>query len=347
MTRPRRPFEFEDTFFEQGADRSAARAVPLLLTPSAELLRVIGASAYESDNVKRIIDAARVLARAVANEVRLHLVRGFDHLWATPCVLEGTCHHHTGLEIVKETLRDCALGEWDPNFGNRSIVLLDEPISVSLANTPDDAIIVSRLDASIRALAPASAANICVSSSARELLMVVLAAQRRCLLHYKHPAVDDRGSHSLMSARALLTLAAHGDDGPLHEQIDAYSNSPALLSKLLQALSAAGEEAENRASTARRVWPSIVGQVVDMPNAGHSPLQGRNYEETPLSVIFPNAAPENAYLYREIKGTPIVWWEPLSMKAEVDMWIEICSWESKVCRPNNRFSQASFPRRTG
>ena len=317
----RRPFEFENTLFEQGADRSAARAVPLLLTPSAEPLRAIGASADRSDNFKRISDAGLRLARAVANEVRLHLARGFDHLWDTPCVHEGTCHHHTGLEIVNETLRDCALGEWDPKFGNRSIVLLNDPISVSLANTSDDAIIVSRLDASIRALAPASAANICVSSSARELLMVVLAAQRRCLLHYKHPTVDDRGDHSLMSARALLTLAAHGDDGPLHEHIDAYSNSPALLSKLLQALSAAGEEAENRASTARRIWPSIVGQVVDMPNAGHSPLQGRNYEETPLSVIFPNAAPENAYLYREIKGTPIVWWEPLSMKVEVDMWI--------------------------
>ena len=317
----RRPFEFEGTFFEQGADRSAARAVPLLLTPSAEPLRARGVLADGSDSFNRISDAGSRLARAVANEVRLHLARGFDHLWATPCVLEGTCHHHTGLEIVRETLRDCALGEWDPKFGNRSIVLLDEPISVLLANTSDDAIILSRLDASIRALAPASAANICVSSSARELLMVVLAAQRRGLLHYKHPTVDDRGDHSLMSARALLTLAAHGDDGPLLEHIDAYSNSPALLSKLLQALSAAGEETENCASAARRLWPSMVGQVVDMPNAGHSPLQGRNYEETPISVLFPNAAPQNAYLYREIKGTPIVWWEPLSMKAEVDMWI--------------------------
>ena len=317
----RRPLEFEGTLFEQGADRSAARVVPLLLTPSAEPLRAIGASADESDNVKRISDAGLLLARAVADEVRLHLARGLDHLWATPCVNHGTCHHHTGLEIVNETLRDCALGEWDPELESRSIVLLDEPISVSLANTSDDAIIVSRLHASIRALAPASAANICVSSFARELLMVVLTTQRRCLLNYKHPSVVDRGDHSLVSARALLTLAEHGDDGPLHEHIGAYSYSPGLLSKLLQALSAAAEETENLASTARRIWPSVIHQIMDMPNAGHSPLQGRNYEPTPISVLLPNVAPQNAYLYRETQGMPIAWWEPLSMKAEVDRWI--------------------------
>ena len=317
----RTPLESEGTFFEQGADRSAARAVPLLLTPSAEPLRAIGASADRSDNFKRISDAGLRLARAVANEVRLHLARGFDHLWATPCVHEGTCHHHTGLEIVKETLRDCALGEWGPALGSRSIVLLDEPVSTSLANTSDDAIMVGRLDASIRALAPASVANICVSSSARELLRVVLAAQRRCLLNDKHSNVDHRGGHSLVSARALLTLAEHGDDGSLHEHIDAYSDRPSLLSKILQALSAAAEETQGRASTARWIWPSIIRQVVNMPNAGHSPLQGRNHEETPISVLLPNAAPQYAHLYREIQEMPIVWWEPLSLKAEVDMWL--------------------------
>ena len=230
----RRPFEFEGTLFEQGADRSAARAVPLLLTPSAEPLRARGVLADGSDSFNRISDAGLRLARAVASEVRLHLARGLDHLWATPCVHEGTCHHHTGLEIVKETLHDCALGEWDAELGRRSVVLLDQPIAVSLANTSDDAIIVSRLDASIRALAPASGANICVSTFARELLMVVLATQRRCLLNYKHPSVDDRGEHSLVSARAFLTLAEHGDDGPLLEHIDAYCDSPTLLSKILQ-----------------------------------------------------------------------------------------------------------------
>ena len=316
-----RPFEFEGTFFERGADRSAARAVPLLLTPSAEPLRASGTLVGGSDKFKRISDAGLLLARAIANEVRLHLARGLDHLWTTPCVHQGTCHHHAGLEIVNETFRDCALGEWDAELGRRSVVLLDEPIAVSLANKSDDAIMVGRLDASIRALAPAAVANICVSSSARELLMVVLDAQRRCLFNYKRPTVDDRGDHSLVSARALLTLAEHCDDDPLHEHISAYSDNPALLSRLLQCLSAAAEETQGRGSTARRIWPTIIRQVVNMPNSGHSPLQGRNYEETPISVLLPNASPQNARLYPEFEGMPIVWWEPLSLKAEVDMWI--------------------------
>ena len=343
----RRPFEYEGTFFEQGADRSAARTLPLLLTPSAEPLRAIGASADVSDNSQRILHAGLSLARAVADEVRLHLARGLDHLWGTPCVLNESCHHHAGLEIVKETLRDCALAEWDPEVGRRSVVLLNEPIAVSLANISDDAIIVSRLDASIRALAPASVANICVSSFARELLMVVLATQRRCLLNYNHPSVDDRGEHSLVSARALLTLAEHGDDGPLLEHIDAYSDSSTLLSKILQALPAAAEETGGRASTALRIWPSIIRRVMNMPNAGHSPLKGRNYDETPVSVLLPNAVPQYAHLYREIQEMPVVWWEPLSLKTEVDAWIGSAVGKARVCRPTHRFSQASFRRRSG
>ncbi len=316
-----RPFEFEETYFEQGADRSAAAVLPLLLTPSAAPLRAIIGGDNGLTIFQRASDAGSNLARAVANEVRLHLARGLDHLWATPCVNEGNCHHQTGLKIVIEALRDCALGSWDRNLGRRQMVLLDEPIAVSLAKTPDHDIIVGRLDASIRALAPASTADICVSSYARELLMVVLATQRRCLINYRHPSVDHRGHHSLVSARALLTLAERGDDDPLAEHIDAYSDKPALLSKLLQALSAAAEETEGRASTARRIWPRIMRQVLSMRNAGHSPSQGRNYDETPISVLLPNAAPQYAYLYQEIQEAPIVWWETLSVDAEVDMWI--------------------------
>ena len=36
-----RQFEFEDTFFEEGADRSAARVLPLLLLPVATQLRAV------------------------------------------------------------------------------------------------------------------------------------------------------------------------------------------------------------------------------------------------------------------------------------------------------------------
>ena len=71
-------------------------------------------------------------------------------------------------------MRDCALGDWIPETGVRSVTVLDEPLAESLANTADDSILPSRLDASIRALAPAAKANICVSTSACDLLTALL-----------------------------------------------------------------------------------------------------------------------------------------------------------------------------
>ena len=56
-------------------------------------------------------------------------------------------------------------------------------------------------------------------------------------------ALAERGSHALVSARALLTLARDADDAVIYEHIDAYADNSALLGNLLRALSAAAEEA--------------------------------------------------------------------------------------------------------
>ena len=290
-----RPFEFEDTFFEAGADRSAARVLPLLLLPVAARLRALikeedGRTTFEravhaSVNLARtVVDQVRLhlarrldrvwrtpvravfneeggwttferafrasanLAQAVADEVRLHLARGLDHVWKTPCMEHGRCHHELGWRIATETMRFCILGDWVHDTGRRSILALDEPFTESLASADDDSILVSRLDAAIRALAPAAMADICVSRPARDLLVALLAAQRRSLLSYEHGNPDDRGSHALVSARALLTLARDADDAVIYEHIDAYADNSALLGNLLRALSAAAEEAPDPGS---------------------------------------------------------------------------------------------------
>ena len=79
---------------------------------------------------------------------------------------------------------------------------LEEPVAESLANIADSSILPSRLDAAIRALAPAAMANICVSARARELLLTLLATQRRALLS------QERGSGpSRLSLPGLRTLS--------------------------------------------------------------------------------------------------------------------------------------------
>lgn len=315
-----REFDSEESYYEQGADRSAARSLPLLLLPSAKPLLALvdgndGASAYE-----RVTAAAITLARAVAHEVRLHLARGLDRVWETPCTNAGRCHHEVALDVVLESMRDCAFGDWDPTTGKRGTVLLTDPIETSLANTSDKAIYFSRLDAAIRALAPASAAHVCVSARARRVLDVALAAHRRSLLAYEHD-MDNRGTHAIVCARALLTLAANGDDAPIFSHIDAFADNATLLGSFLRALSAAAEESASRAATARRVWPATIERVLELNASGHALVDHGYFGGMTLAALLPNAAGEVSYLYRELEGDPIVWWDPFAWRDAVERWL--------------------------
>ena len=63
-----RPFEFKDTYFENGADRSAARVLPLLLMQSAAPLRTIVDGADGLATFRRVSAAGLNLAQAGAKE---------------------------------------------------------------------------------------------------------------------------------------------------------------------------------------------------------------------------------------------------------------------------------------
>ena len=328
-----RQFDSDFSYFQQGADRSAARALPLLLLPTAEPLR---ATVDDTDGWATFYRAARAginLTRTVASEVRLHLARGLDHLWKTPCAKGRICHHEVGLRFATETMRYCLVGTQALDYKHnrkrsiwyrwilRRVSTLDEAFTRLLADTPDGSILPHRLDAALRALAPAATANNCISTRAHALLRVVLAAQRRSLLYHEHDNVDYRGTHTLVSARALLTLAEHGDDAATFAHIDAYADNSELLGNLLRALSAAAEETPERAATARRMWPNVVRRVLNLNVSGHKPFHGRHFGDLALAALIPNAMMETAYLYSEVQDTPIAWWERLALRSEVEEWL--------------------------
>ena len=328
-----RQFDSEMSYFEQGADRSAARALSLLLLPTAESLRV---TVDDTDGWATFDRAARAginLARAVASEVRLHLARGLDHLWTTPCAKGRICHHEVGLLFATETVRYCLVGNQALDHKQHRmgpkwyrwirwrVSTLDKAITRSLANTSDSSILPHRLDAAIRALAPAATANNCISTRAHDLLLVVLSAQRRSLLHHERDNVDYRGTHTLVSARALLTLAEDGDDTATFAHIDAYADNSELLGNLLRALSAAAEETPEQAATARRIWPNVISHVLNLEASGHKPFHGRHFGDLALAALIPNTMMGNTYLYSEVRGTPTMWWEPLALRSEVEEWL--------------------------
>lgn len=319
---PRR-YEIETTYFEQAADRSTARSLPLLLLPAAASLPSLVAGTDGQSLDARATNACLNLAQAVAYEVRLHLARGLDHLWTTPCADEMPCHHETGLQIATETMRDCALGPRDSDTGRREVVVLGDPIAEALAGTRADSIIVLHLDAAIRSLAPAATANICVSANSRALLLGLLDAQRRALLNAELDVADERGMHTLVSSRALLTLAEHGDDTAIDTHIDAYADNAYLLGNLLRTLSAAAEETLGRAAAASRIWPSVIRHVLSLHNSGHTPFEDGFIGSMTRAALIPSATHTSEYRYREVQDEPITWWDPLAMRAEVEAWLAI------------------------
>jgi DNA-binding transcriptional ArsR family regulator len=319
---PRHPFDGEDSQFGMGADRSAARALPLLLLPGAARLLALVDGADGLEARSRATAAALRVARSVPNEVRVHLTRGTDRLWEAPCTGDESCHHRTALELAVETMRDCVIGAWDPNAGRRQAAVLADPVEQALAGTADDAIDYARLDAPIRALAPAAQADVCVSGRARELLAALLAAHRRSLLACERDP-DHRGTHALIAARALLTLAAGTDGEPVREHLDAYADNPPLLVNFLEGLSAAAEESPGRAATAARIWPSVVAHVIGLHREGHVALRDPDYGDYALASLMPNRVSEIAFFHRELGGEPIAWWQPLAWQDTVEQWIPL------------------------
>jgi hypothetical protein len=323
---PPNEFEFEGSFFEQGADRSAARALPLLLLPAAAPLRAACASEDGTAGDQRVMQAGLRLAQAIAGETRLHLARGLDVVWRAPCVESGTCHHELGLEIAIESMRDSAFGGWDVGAQRRRVERLADPVVETLAQVADDSIYVARLDAAIRATGAAAAAATCVQDRARELLLTLLAAQRRGLLAHEHH-FDERGSHALVAARALLELAGVGDDAPLHEHIAAYADDGTALGSLLRALAAAAEETAAAARAGRRVWPAVMTQVLELDRSGHHPFNDNYFGKAALAALVPSPTYYMSFMYWEAEDPPMAWTDPVAWEPQIDAWLPVAAGE--------------------
>lgn len=314
------PFEFDGSMFELSADRSVARALPLLLLPGARELRAL-AAAEDATAEERLVAAGLRLAQAPATEARLFLAQGLDAVWSTPCLGNGDCHHRWGFQWAIESMRDCVMGTW--RQAQREILRLADPVEQTLPAVADEDILASKLDPGIRALGAASTHETCVSAEARQLLDELLSAQRRSFLAHEED-YDERGSSALVAARALLALAAT-DPAPLQEHLAAYADRSSYLRSLLHALAGAAEETAEAAQTARQLWPDIIAQVLGMANAGHETFSERYYGASALAALVPSPTAEIEFLYRELGPQRIAWQDPLAWQDALDAWIAVAS----------------------
>ncbi len=309
--RPADDLEYEGSFFQQGGDRTAARALPLLLLPRAASLQ------GTAGGPQAVLDAATRLARAVPSETRVALARGLDPIWQAPCA-GSPCHHEHALGLLEHSIRDCVLGKFDQHRQQRTVELLYGPLPDAFESVRLDGLLSERFDPAIRGLAGASTTGRCVQVRARRLLIALTDLQRRALAAHDQD-FDQRGTHAMVSARSLLALAAHGDEQPL--LADLSVSAGARFSTMLRAIAAAAEETTVAATTARRLWPTIIDTVIDVAVREPDTLDDRDGGERALSALAPMRVQEIEFLYRELDSAPVEWRDPFAWSEAIERWL--------------------------
>lgn len=348
----------DDQLYSHGADRSAARGLPLLRSPAAVELR----QALEASGADSTDPALTWLFTKSPIEVRIFASRALDAVWASPC--DGPpCHHKTALDLVEDSVRHASVrkSSWNPE-DNRGP--LTGPLLPALASAGEKEVIAPHLSPALRALGAESRHETCVHSAAAELLPAVLAAQRRSVKPFEH-GYHQSESDALFAARATLTLSACGNSTLLLEHArDLAVDAPHALKEYVEAIAAAAEERPDLADAARAVWPQLVRDVLGLlahprrdrpdespdvvgatsrvrkaferlrrrsqPPAPPPVRRGRNHDQRrwrgrAAEALLPHMTYEHRHRYSELTSEPIRWPVPQQWRPEIDSWIEASS----------------------
>ncbi|QNG36297.1 hypothetical protein F1C76_06560 [Geodermatophilaceae bacterium NBWT11] len=312
----RLPPDNDVSFFALGADRSAARGLPLLLLPSAAPI-VATLRLDDSAAEDRLTAALGRLASAAAREVRLFFAAALDPLWAAPCG-EEPCVHRRALALVEDSARDSAIGDWDQQLQRSRRVHLEGDLADRLGHLEGERILVPDLSPAIRAVAPASAVT-CVHEAATRLLAALLSAHRRGVLARGH-AHQHSASDALVAARSLLAVAS-ADPSLLFAHIAWHAEAAWPLAEFLRALGAAAEESDQLAASARQLWPQVMSAVLAFVESQPRLRDNRRIGDDVLAALIPRLAYDAGYLTRELAGEPVRWADLASLREQIERWL--------------------------
>ncbi|MFD4971540.1 hypothetical protein [Streptomyces sp. NPDC058424] len=316
----------EDQFFDLGADRAVAQAVPAFLTPA--LAATLGAA---DGSIEDVAEAGLAMAGKASLETRLYLARGCDVVWRSPCHFDP-CIHRTALNWLLETARGAEIGPWDQDGQRRSRVQITGDVARRLQELSGDSVDIAVLDAAIRGLGAAASTDHCCTDDAATLLAAFLDVERRAMVVQANKgwSADDRGTHTLAAARALLEgFAKDGDAGPVLEHLDALRADAGLMSNFLHGLAAAGAENERLAEAARGVWRSLLRHAVGYLSDDPSPYRDRDWGDWAAAALLPDPLPWAQGLYNEVVGLPIDWVRAEDLVGSIEDWLPAARGEVK------------------
>ena len=312
---------FDDSLFSQGADRSAARALPFLLLPGATELRQACGVDGRSD-LDDLIALSRSVASRAVNEARLAYARGLDAVWAAPCDTDhlfGRCHHRVAYDLVTDSFLESVFGPWDAR-GQRTVARLDPPAATSFDTVKGENIYIRRLTAALRATGSAAVSAACCNDDARLVMESLLSAHQRAMLVFEH-GYHHSDSDSLAAARAALWQAIDGRDDVVLAYIGRYLADSRLLAEGLRAIAAAGEECAEAGEHACRVWPKIMDRVLDYSEANPRVFSEHTWGDYAEADLIPTPSAEWGYLTIEVAGEPYRWRHLLNWSPQVERWL--------------------------
>ncbi|WP_129675990.1 hypothetical protein [Candidatus Chloroploca sp. Khr17] len=313
---------FDDSFFSQGADRSAARSLPFLLLPAAHSLRA-ALGVQGTDDVNELIELNRAVSVRGASEVRLAYARALDAVWSAPCDtthLHGRCHHSIALDLVTESFLDSVKSPWDTKAQRQPVVRLDPPEASTLDTLNGENIYAQRLIPALRAMGAAAISSACCRDDARAALRSLLAAYQRAMLTYEH-GYNHSQSDALVAARAALWQAIDERDDVVLDYVRNYVSNARVLAEALQALAAAAEERAEAGQHACRLWPSVMDLVLDTAEANSELFTEHTWGDYAEAALIPNSAAGRSYITIELAGQPYRWRDLLTWGSQVDRWL--------------------------
>ncbi|MFF4594169.1 hypothetical protein [Amycolatopsis sp. NPDC001319] len=317
----------EGQYFDQGADRAVAHTLPALLTSAmAAPLEAAGSS------VEGVAEAGLAVAGKASLETRLYLARGCDVVWTAPCHGDP-CIHRIALNWLVETARAAEIGLWDQRGQMRPRVKIADNVADRLQELAGDSVDFAVLDAVIRGLGKAAASDHCRTDDAATQLATVLEVQQRAMVAHAEAVgtADDRGTHSLIAARALLeSFARNCDVGPVLEHLDAVRVNADLMLNFLHGLAAAGAENERLAEAARSVWPSLLRSTLGRLDDEPSPYADHHWGDWTTAALLPDPLPWTQGLYNELVGAPIDWVRAEDLLELIDDWLPVARGEAKA-----------------
>ncbi|MFC4859199.1 hypothetical protein [Actinophytocola glycyrrhizae] len=315
------------TIGPDGADRSAAAALPALLLPVFDHVPL---------NWQGVEDALLASATSLFDEVRAAFAVGVEPIWSAPCTPSPpaqTCRHQLAWAAVQQGLRDCRLGGWDQATQQRLTNPLEPPYEATLPTVPTDVLLVNRLTAPLVAAAAAARNGNCVADEATRLRDVLFDVHRRGTDHWATKGYDRlHNRHRDRVVRVLVETVIGGDPTPLASYVGAFTTNAPALDALLHDLRELFTYDDTLRTSLLPVWRLVMTTALDALESGAT-LPGRHHwRDSALAELLPTPqfAISDANPMATLDRARADWLDPDDIADLATRWLKLARGEPKA-----------------